>query len=256
MNLKQLATAAALVAAAPAFAAINTSNGDAELFGVVWDDAKATYAIDFGLTVSQLMASSGNFSLGSVAGDGKWTQFVSADGNLGDYQPFEGTRWAVVALDNNDEFTFFPGDLTFYSTSQDGQSPGLLNVGLEVMLNIFTEYSGRFAQAGMGVNVAQNGSAVAVVGDQAHFFEIASQPLRLGNPFGTSAPLFSCTYDNFRDGTLPALCGAMTNGAGRAMSVGFDGNTFSVTAAVPEPGTYAMLLAGMAAIGFVVRRRT
>jgi hypothetical protein len=78
--------------------------------------------------------------------------------------------------------------------------------------------------------------------------------LRLGNAIGTSTGFFGCTYDDFRAGTSKAYCTAFTNAAGQAVSVGFDGSSFSVTA-VPEPGTYAMLLAGLAAVGVVARRR-
>ena len=45
------------------------------------------------------------------------------------------------------------------------------------------------------------------------------------------------------------------NDSGNDHGLAIDNLSFSVTSAVPEPGTYAMLLAGLAAIGFMVRRR-
>lgn len=46
------------------------------------------------------------------------------------------------------------------------------------------------------------------------------------------------------------------NDAGNDHGLAIDNVSFSVTtAAVPEPGTYAMLLAGLGAVGFIARRR-
>lgn len=48
-----------------------------------------------------------------------------------------------------------------------------------------------------------------------------------------------------------------TNGGTLINSITFrsHGIAFEVAAAIPEPGTYALMLAGLAAVGFVVRRR-
>ena len=50
---------------------------------------------------------------------------------------------------------------------------------------------------------------------------------------------------------------SMTNSTASAMTGYFDaGVSIYAVSAVPEPGTYAMLLAGLAAIGFIARRRS
>jgi hypothetical protein len=254
MNLKKLAAAAALVCTAPAFAAINTLDGDAELFAMVWDENFATYALDLGVSINDLVSLNGQLSF-AVAG-ANWSAFVEADGNLGDYEEFQGTRWAILAVDNSDQFSFvesFPGDVNVFMTSQGGPLPIITNQGVEVMINVATTWGAEFDQRGGDLSFAANTDATVLVGDVAHYTE-TTQPLRIGNAFGSTVALHGCTYSGFRDGTQDALCTAMTNGLSQAVTVGFDGQAFTVTA-VPEPGTYAMLLAGLGAVGFMARRR-
>lgn len=256
MNLKHLAAAAALVCAAPAFAGTNTLNENAELVGVVWDENFATYAIDFGISVADLANLNGQLSF-NVAG-AAWASYLEADTNLGDYQPFEGTRWAVFAVDNDDQLSFTPGDVNLLSTYQDGIAPVLSNQGFEVMWNVAQVQASNYDQRGAAgdqalLDPAVNVDMSVVLGDGAHYLEFG-QPLRVGNAIGLSTGLFSCTHGGFREFDSNAICGAVTNAAGQAVSVGFNGTAFSVSA-VPEPGTYAMLMAGLAAVGFVARRR-
>lgn len=251
MNLKQLAAAAALVCAGPAFAGINTLNENAELVGVVWDENFATYAIDFGISVGDLASLNGQLSF-DVAG-AAWSAYVAADTDLGDYQPFEGTRWAMFAVDNDDQFTFTPGDLNLLSTYQDGIAPVLSNQGFEVMWNVAQTQAANYDQRGLLLDPADNVDMSVVLGDSAHYLEFG-QPLRVGNAIGSSTGLFSCTHGGFREFDSNAICGVFANASGQAITASFDGTAFTV-AAVPEPGTYAMLMAGLAAVGFVARRR-
>lgn len=255
MTLKQLAAAAAFACAAPAFAGINTFNGDAELFGVVWDENVATYAIDFGLSLSALASLSGTMSY-DVAG-ANWTAYAAADTNMADFGAFEGTRWAVIAVDD-DGFSFIDGDLNFLSTTTDSVLPTLNNSFLDVQLIGWGQFGqiGYFNQNGMTPDPAANLDLFAAKGSPAHVIEAGVGPfVSTGNAVGSGfQSLFTCSHTNFGGIDFDAACAAMTNGAGDAIQVAFDGTSFQV-AAVPEPGTYAMLFAGLMAIGAVVRRR-
>lgn len=261
MNLKKLAMAAALVCSAPAFAGLNPIGDDAELFGIVWDENVATYAIDFGVTITQLANATTSFTLGSVGG-ANWASYDAADTNKADFASFEGTRWAIFAVDE-EGFNFIDGDLRWFGTSTGNVKPQPDNITLDSM-NGGTGTGGIigiFNNNGMGVNYAENTDLFAAKGTPAHFIEgnfNGGLGFFAGNAIGSTADLFYCTNKDGFDAFGPAACGqfstpgTLANGR-TGVSVTFDGQSF--VAVVPEPGTYALMAAGLLAVGFMARRR-
>ncbi len=258
MNLKKLATAAALVCSAPAFAGLNPIGDDAELFGIVWDENFGTYAVDFGVTITQLANATSSFTLGTVGG-ANWASYDAVDTNKADFAQFEGTRWAIFGVDE-EGFNFIDGDLRWFSTSTGDVTPRFDNITLD-QVNGGTGTGGIigiFNNNGMGVNYAENTDLFAAKGTPAHFIEgnfAGGFGQFAGNAIGSTAQLFFCTNKDGFDSTGPAACG-VAQASGRDISVSFDGTSFNaVLAPVPEPGTYGLMAAGLAAVGFMARRR-
>jgi len=252
MKLKFLAAAAALLCGVNAYAGINIEN-NAEVFGVVYDEKIGTYAVDFGITWKDLLALQGPLNLATVTGSANWGNYIAADTNRNDFSQFEGTRWAIYAADS-EGFNFIDGDLNFLTTSAGGLTPKLTNEGVELATyTVGPSLAAALDQNGLTPDPLVQGDAYNALGSPAHFIEFnfygQSTGFQAGNAIGTDLTnLYSCTTSGF----IPSEPGACTLSS---VQVAFDGVNFTATAPIPEPGTYALLLAGLATVGFMARRR-
>jgi PEP-CTERM motif len=264
MKLKTLAAAAALLCGSTAFAGINTFDGDAELFLLVWDEGKATYALDTGFTLGEL--TTGAVQTFSVANSDNFAAFAKEDGDLNDFTQFAGTRWALFAVDNNNNFNFDGKDLNYLSTTTGDAKMPADTVRVNTALESMADYTLTLGNNGLTLDPKVNGDLWAKVGSPAHFIESSyggGAGIFAGNAIGGGIQKLNlCTYDLGMDipscVTSTAAAAARSfnfnSSAGLNLEAAFDGNSLTVTA-VPEPGTYALLLAGLATVGFMARRR-
>lgn len=263
MKLKALAAAMLAALSLPSFAAIQ-NNDDAELVLVVWDST-ASYAKDTGLTIDQLVASSSSaagysFTLDlSTAGGAAWTQFLGADGQLA-----ADTRWALVAADAAIALSpTAPNDLRLLSTLSPSTVPAnFLNldwsvsqqqVGADKLISI--NQTGTHTPAN---NYAFNGESYNPVGTLAYFppsDALGSLNFNTSLAIGGSSNLVLTTGSDEFDGFAPILATRLGNSQYLG-NAAFNGTTLAYTVqAVPEPGSIAMMLAGLGALGFVGSRR-
>lgn len=254
--VKTLAAAAVLaVVSAPSFALIKQANdGTTELFLVVADENNS-FVLDTGVTVASLLSSPASFSK-SVAG-AAWTSYIAADTNLldGASNKTTGTRWALFAYDG--------ATLADYSTQNV-----ITTAGKGLTAASFTFDAGTMTQANSAMGtVAQkanstgthgsvpNGSSFNAKGTQAYFsdkfFKFSDGNTFIGNKVGDSSALFHLAGD-VADGSDPLL---PIVGEKLGLTASFNGTTLTVTSAVPEPESYALMAAGLAIVGFVARRR-
>jgi hypothetical protein len=249
-----ITTAIAASVSLPAFAKIDDSfaGTSGELFWTIIDqDAERSYTRDLGISLDNFLTGAAAGQEWSFANDAKLLQFVAETANPA------SLVWNIGALDgtgiNKYLSTATPGDplpafsnqvIGFFNDNPDnfiGGTNALENhLSVENGSNIATAADGS-AYAGGNWGSAFGGRATGFsnyigLGDTAELILIRQAS--------------SAFAQRFNPGIVESL-----SYNGLAYTASFDGNALSITA-VPEPGTYAMFGLGLAALGFVARRRT
>lgn len=271
MQFKTLAAAAALVLAAPAFAAIApASTGNGELFLVAQDaTAKVSYTLDLGLRMDDVIAceTPGNPTVCkkytfNVAADANWTTF-SGVANL------SIVNWGVMALDSTGALQANTHRLlTTVRTADASKIVNLTNKQLSD--GVGSTQGGQFFGAvnatgshtpqtdytvnGSSVNYENVGSGLAYFGKSAGLTPTlnGNAPFNVTNAIGDAEiPLYLLSRSGSQQGnkvTVNAL-----NQPNFDFYASFDGQNLVV--AVPEASTYALMISGLLALGLVARRR-
>lgn len=253
--IKTLAAAAACAAlAAPALANIKAVNaGGSELFLVVGDQ-NGSFMLDTGVTLGSLLTSPASFSR-SVA-SAAWTSYLASDTNLfdGSSASTTGTRWALFVYDGSSEAQY---DLQQVLTTL-GKGLTAANVTFDAgTMNGSWGATGNLSQqansTGTHLTLA-NGTSFNAKGTTgfagANFFKFGATNTLIGNKVGDSSSLFLIKGDpDLFDDPLATV---LTTNTG--LTASFDGTTLTVTA-VPEPESYALMVAGLGIVGFLARRR-
>ncbi|WP_273599371.1 PEP-CTERM sorting domain-containing protein [Roseateles albus] len=243
---------AALAAASftPAFATIATgwgaATGDAELVFIAYND-KGSFTKDLGITTNQFLVQGLNVSvLGS-----EYSRFQALGGT--------GTVWSLQATNQND-FGANPFEINTWITKNSSQVAGNLTNAL--FNNASQNLAGFFAQSDLSANNAGIGLDAGVnniewtglVGTE----DYANGYTNLGNTYGASSAVGEAADIVYLTSSGPFASSKVLVVPFTTVQVNFDGSTITAAATlapIPEPSTYAMLMAGLVGLGFVARRR-
>lgn len=276
MKLKTLAASIALLLAAPAFAAVAPgTTGNGEIFLVAQDAVnKVSFSFDTGLYmkedfIDKLAANTLKSQSWNVGADANWTTFAGAVSALAN------VRWSVLAIDSTGSTSPGLQQLLTTVTQTPGKTQAQLEATIETTTNaqltngIGAAQGGNFFNAvnttgthGNGFDYGVNGSSVNYEADsgKSYFGESGGLTATLngnakfnsGNALGVASTFFYLTRSGPTAGGFVLATREVQSGADVAWA--FNGSTLSVTA-VPEPESYALMLSGLAALGFLVRRR-
>lgn len=280
--IKHIAAAAALLAAVPAFAAIQggaTAQQDGELYFTVFDQSRSiSYTKDLGQYISAFRLAADNVDAGysksfSLAGDANWTSFMAQANpsqlvwNVTGQVLFGGTQPGKVKLlstiKNGDEALVADWTNQLFSLGISAGTTGTFIGAVNA--------TGTHGVSGVAPNYAVNGSSVNKLSDgsgNSYFGKWVGEyfngkaTFSNSNAIGASAAFDLITRtgaDQLALVNVDPFANSQNTGKW-TFAVGANGPVLdytlaAVAAPVPEPTTYALLMAGLLAMGFVVRRR-
>ncbi len=238
MQLKKIALAAlAAVSFAPAFAAVNTSDAP-ELVFMAWN-SKGSYSKDLGVQLSNL----NGVNTFDFAG-AKWNDFLALNGT--------NTQWTVASVQVNNPDGFDLGDIHYVAAFSTHDFTVINQRSNEGTLQMREQFRAMALATPGQANHELSGPAGSL-GDLSLGWANFADGVPSNNEIGTTAK-FADIYTSNDDGGANAIMDTF----GAAKTANFTGTTLTITtpvAAIPEPSTYALLMGGLLAVGFVARRR-
>ena len=239
-NLKAIAAAALVAATGSSFAAIDLNNSaNPDVFFVAFDfGAGVGFALDTNIDYSTLTTGF-NFTY-DLDNSAAWTQFRTSSSSNGSSTGIQfGTYSSKTGvgqgfLTSNNAATTSP---VIVATDA-----GRIRAAINSAANNANSLSGPTLNSDNGVFTTTSifGDIIRLGGDFA-----------LATPFNTTEAYTEGAFQNLFKYNIAAN---QTNSFVGTTSIGA-GNVLTV-AAVPEPGTYALMFAGLMTLGAVVRRRT
>lgn len=265
-NLKLIAAAVALAAAtAPASAKIQNMEGagGSELVFYVFDATAGTsFYKDLGVIYDAFRAAPTFGSLGSnnIASDANWSLYTaSVGGDLGN------SVWGVIggkkvagsnAANSMQLLTTATLDAVSNSTATSTNANlSAVNVSFNTnFLSLVTDGSSIATNNSYFTSAAVTDfSNWSVGGKDTAFGKLSA--FTTGNTIGTDASFFNLVRSSSTNGQKYTISTVLPGEAPNDFKWSFDGSTLAAVAPVPEPETYGMLLAGLAVIGTIARRR-